>query len=335
MTSSLSATTSHFRSPNQSPDNELLITPMYLPESEVAAHLTYAALVPAIRQALIDYSSGRVIQPARTILRAGNADGRANGWFATMPAIAGDYIGVKIVTYYAANDELNLPTHMAVVELIDRANGQPLAIMDGRLITEMRTAAVTAVAFSAIAPLHFATPPTSLGILGSGVQAHAHLQAFKEVWPQLAEVRIASRNPANAEKLAAQTPKARATSVEEASAAEVVLVATTSHEPVLFGRHLQPNALVLAVGATGATVRELDDEAMQTSFVIAEARECVERESGDLLLSGTTVRAELGELFLDPCPVAIPRAERIVFKSVGMAVEDLTAAALVWQSMAR
>ncbi|HWA93563.1 MAG TPA: ornithine cyclodeaminase family protein [Terracidiphilus sp.] len=306
---------------------------MYLSEATVAAHLSYAALIPAIRQALIDYTSGRVQQPARTILRAGNAEGRANGWFATMPAIAGNYIGVKIVTYYAANDELRLPTHMAVVELIDRANGQPLAIMDGRLITEMRTAAVTAVAFSAIAPLHFAASPTSLGILGSGVQAHAHLQTFKEVWPELAEVRIASRNPANAEKLAAHTPNARAVSIEEASAAEVVLVATTSHEPVLLGRYLQSNAVVLAVGATGATVRELDDEAMQTSFVIAESRECVERESGDVQLSGATVQCEIGELLLHPTAISIPRNQRIVFKSVGMAVEDLTAAAQIWQSL--
>lgn len=306
---------------------------MYLPESTIAAHLAFPALIPAIRAALIDYSSGRVVQPARTILRAGNAEGRANGWFATMPAIAGNFIGVKIVTYYAANDELNLPTHMAVVELINRANGQPLAIMDGRLITEMRTAAVTAVAFSAIAPLHFAAPPTSLGIFGSGVQAHAHLQAFQHVWPELKDVHIASRNSANAQKLAAQTPNARATSVEKASAAEVVLVATTSHQPVLFGRHLHPNALVLAVGATGATVRELDDEAMQSSFVIAESRECVERESGDLLLSGSKVQCEIGELLLNPSVVSIPRNQRIVFKSVGMAVEDLTAAALVWQSL--
>ena len=310
---------------------------MYLSESTIREHLAYAALIPAIRQALMDYSAGLVLQPARTILRAGNAEGRANGWFATMPAIAGNYIAVKIVTYYAANDEIDLPTHMAVIELIDRANGQPLAVMDGRLITEMRTAAVSAAAFQALAPLHFSAPPTSLGILGSGVQAHAHLQALQPIWPQLDQIRIASRNPANVEKLVAQTQNAHTATAEEAASADVVLVATTSYTPVLQGRWLQPNALVLAVGATGASVRELDDEAMQSSFVIAESRDCVERESGDVLLSGARVQAEIGEIFLnldlDPIVVAIPRNQRIVFKTVGMAIEDLTAATLVWESL--
>src|ERR1035438_8835741 len=115
---------------------------MYVSEQEVRAVLTYQALIPAIRQALIDYSAGRVEQPARTILRAGNADDYRNGWFAVMPVIAGDVMAVKTVTFFPGNDALGLPTHMAVIELLRRATGEPLAVMDGRLITEMRTAAV-------------------------------------------------------------------------------------------------------------------------------------------------------------------------------------------------
>src|SRR5580698_4012652 len=119
---------------------------MYIPEHEVRAVLTYEALIPAIRQALIDYLAGEVVQPARTVLRAGNAGGHGNGWFATMPVVAGDMMAVKTVSFFPANSELGLPTHMAVIELLSRATGQPLAVMDGRLITEMRTAAVSAVA---------------------------------------------------------------------------------------------------------------------------------------------------------------------------------------------
>ena len=174
---------------------------MYISEQEVRAVLTYEALIPAIRQALIDYSAGDVTQPLRMILRAGNADDHRNGWFGVMPVIAGDAMGVKTVTFYPANDELGLHTHMAIVELLNRATGEPLAIMDGRLITEMRTAAVSAAAFSVLAPLHFNSAPTSLGILGSGVQARAHIVALRHVWPEMREILISSRNPANAARL--------------------------------------------------------------------------------------------------------------------------------------
>ena len=178
---------------------------MYLSEGDVRAVLTYEALIPAIRQGLMDYSAGLAEQPARTILRAGNAEGHANGWFAVMPAIYDDIMGVKTVTFYPGNAKLGIHTHMAVIELIERTTGKPLAVMDGRLITEMRTAAVSAVAFSALAPRHFASPPASLGILGSGVQARAHIHALRHVWPALTEIRIWSPTAAHAERLGAET----------------------------------------------------------------------------------------------------------------------------------
>ena len=171
---------------------------MYIPEHEVRSVLTYEALIPAIRQALIDYSAGVVNQPPRMILRAGNADDHRNGWFGVMPVVAGDVMGVKTVTFYAGNDALGLHTHMAIIELLRRDTGEPLAVMDGRLITEMRTAAVSAVALAALAPLHFPESPATFGIIGSGVQARAHIHALKHVWPQLREIRISSRNPENA-----------------------------------------------------------------------------------------------------------------------------------------
>jgi thiomorpholine-carboxylate dehydrogenase len=304
---------------------------MYISEAEVRAVLTYDKLIPAIRQALIDYSAGRVNQPPRMILRAGNADDHRNGWFGVMPAIAGDVMAVKTVTFYPGNDALGLHTHIAIVELLSRATGEPLAVMDGRLITEMRTAAVSAVAFSALAPLHFVSTPTSFGIIGSGVQARAHIHALRHVWPELKEIRISSRNPANAARLAEET-NASAVTAEEAASADVVLTATTSATAVLKGRWLRQNALVLAVGASGAGLRELDDDAILSSYVVAEGRACVERESGDILLSGARVQAEIGEILADPSAATVPRDQRIVFKSVGMAVEDLAAARLVWQA---
>ena len=304
---------------------------MYISEQEVRSVLTYEALIPAIRHALIDLSAGRVNQPPRMILRAGNADDHRNGWFAVMPVVAGDFMGVKTVTWYPGNDVLGLHTHMAIIELLSRATGEPLAVMDGRLITEMRTAAVSAVAYAALAPAHFKSPPTSFGVLGSGVQARAHIAALKHVWPEMSEIRIWSRTPANANKLAEEVGAASA-ALEEASAADVVLTATSAQSPVLKGKLLKPNTLVLAVGATGANIREIDDDAMLSSFIVAESRSCVERESGDVLLSGAKVHADLGELLAGHRAVEIPRDRRVVSKSVGMAVEDITAARLVWQA---
>ena len=303
---------------------------MYISEQEVRSVLTYEALIPAIRQALIDFSAGRVNQPPRMILHAGNAEDHRNGWFVVMPVVAGDVMGVKTVTWYPANDELGLHTHMAIVELLSRATGEPLAVMDGRLITEMRTAAVSAVAFAALAPLHFEPAPKSFGILGSGVQARAHIEALKHVWPEMTEIRIWSRTPCNAQRLADEVG-ATAVSIEEASGAEVVLTATSAQAPVLKGELLRRDALVLAVGATDASIREIDDQAMLSSFIVAESRSCVERESGDVLLSGAQVNADLGEILARPREEEIPRDRPIIAKSVGMAIEDVTAARLVWQ----
>ena len=307
---------------------------MYVSESEVRAALSYEELIPAIRQALLAYSAGEFEQPPRTILRAGNAEGVENGWFAVMPVIAGEFMAVKTVTFYPGNARRGIATHMATVELLRRATGEPLAVMDGRLITEMRTAAVSAVAFAALAPLHFAAPPISLGILGSGVQAHAHVQALRQVWPALGEIRIWSPTTAHAERLASQVG-ARAVPIESAAAADVVLTVTSAAQPVLQGRWLKPDALVLAVGATGATMRELDDETMRSSYIVAESRSSVERESGDVRLSGAKVEGEVGEILAGKGTAEIPRDRRVLFKSVGMAIEDLTAAQLVWQARAR
>jgi ornithine cyclodeaminase/alanine dehydrogenase-like protein (mu-crystallin family) len=301
---------------------------VYISEHDVRAVLTYEALIPAIRQALIDYSAGLVVQPGRTILRAGNAEGVTNGWFAVMPVIAGDVMAVKTVTFYPGNADLDpalgLHTHMAVIELLSRSTGEPLALMDGRLITEMRTAAVSAVALDALAPKNAA----SLGIIGSGVQARSHLAALRMVRPSLKDIRIWSRTAAHAEQLAAEAG-GRSVRIEEAAAADVILTVTSSPAPVLEGRWLAPHALVLAVGATGASLRELDDEVMRSSFIVAESRSAAERESGDVILSGAKVGAEIGEILSGAVPA--PIGQRIVFKSVGMAIEDLTAARLVWQ----
>jgi len=302
---------------------------MYIPEDQVRAALTYEALIPAICQALIDYSTGKVEQPLRQVLRVKDTSGNPTGWFAVMPVISGEYMAVKTVTFYLGNANLtrHLHTHLATIELLDRATGEPLAVMDGRLITEMRTAAVSAVAVQALAP-----NAQTLGILGSGVQARAHIQALRQINPAFRiprSIQIWSRNREKSAALAAETG-AIAASIEEAAASDAVVTVTSSTEPVLQGKWLSPNSLVVAVGAVGPQLRELDDEVMQGTL-IAESRQGSENESGDVILSNSKVHAEIGEILAGIAP-PIPPGRR-VFKSLGMAIEDLTGAVLVWKSL--
>jgi len=296
---------------------------MYISEEQIAAVLTYEALIPAIRTALADYSTGKVEQPLRQVIRVKDEAGNAAGWFATMPVVYGEFMAVKTVTFFPGNT--TMPTHLAVIELLDRGTGQPLAVMDGRLITEMRTAAVSAVAAETLAP-----NARTLGVLGSGVQARSHIEALRILNPpfqQEGSVKVWSRNTANAAKLSAVTG-ASASSIEEAAGCDVVVTATASTTPVLLGKWLRPQSLVIAVGAVGPNLRELDDEVMR-GYLVAESRQGSENESGDVLLSGAKVRSELGEILAQAAP--LPPPGRTVFKSLGMAIEDLTGAAIVWK----
>lgn len=292
---------------------------LFLDEAQVRAVLTYPDLIPTIRQALIDLSSRHALQPVRQVLTVAPH----NGWFGTMPAVYGDVIGAKLVTFYPNNAALQLHTHHAIIQLFRASTGQPLAILDGRLITEMRTAAVSAVAVDHLAP----PTATTLAILGSGVQAHSHFAALAHL-RNFKDLRIWSRSPQHAASFAAQTG-ARATSTAEqaVTGADVVITVTSSSQPILLGHWLKPTALVCAVGACTPDRRELDDHAMRGT-VIVESREAANRESGDILLSGAKIHAELGELLNNPY---IPNTHQpTIFKSLGMAVEDLAAAKLVY-----
>src|ERR1700731_2497783 len=166
--------------------------PLFLDEEQVRQHLRMADLIPAMEKALIDFSTGKVTQPVRSIIKVDPP----GGFFGMMPALA-EGLGIKIVTFYPPNAERGLPTHMATIFLVDPPTGAPLAIMDGRLITEMRTAAV-----SAAATKHLASPEAHvLAILGSGVQARSHFEALSLV-RQFDEIRIWSRTTSSAEQLA-------------------------------------------------------------------------------------------------------------------------------------
>jgi alanine dehydrogenase len=191
----------------------------------------------------------------------------------------------------------------------------------------MRTAAVSAVATQLLA-----RPQVSvLAILGSGVQARSHLEALRLV-REFRDVRVWS--PRNARAFAEQFGVRAATSAEEAvRGADVVVVATTSMTPVLLGKWLSPGAHVNAVGAPRPTWRELDDDTLAKSLIYVESREAASRESGDVIAAGQ-VFAEIGEVVAGAQPGRRSEDEITLFKSVGVAVEDIAAADLVYRKAA-
>ncbi len=289
----------------------------FLDEAKVRSLLTYEALLPAVERALTDLSLGKIQQPVRTVLRVADYE----GFFALMPAVLDDLMGVKLVTFYERNTAL--PTHQAVIQLLDAKTGEPLVAMDGRLITEMRTAAVSAIA----ARLFAKQDSRILAILGSGVQARSHLAALRIV-RQFQEVRVWSRTPANAQRFASETGAALCPTAEAAvRGADVVINVAGVREPLVQGAWLGPHTLVCAVATVTPDRRELDDAAMQAAIVV-ESREAALRESGDIIGSGRPIYAELGEILAGRQPVP---SGRVVFKSLGIAACDLAAAGVVWR----
>src|SRR5438876_1410986 len=294
--------------------------PLFLNEEQVREHLRMTELIPVMEKALIDFSAGRVTQPVRSIISIDPP----GGLLGLMPALTPDGLGLKAVTFYPSNAERGIPTHMATIFLVDPETGTPLAIMDGRLITEMRTAAVSSAATKLLAP----PDAKVLAILGSGVQARSHVEALQLV-RKFEEIRVWSPTREHAEQFAREIG-ATATSAEEAVRdADVVVTATNSKTPVLKGSWLKLGCHVNAVGACRPDWRELDDEAM-SNVVFVDSREGAMKESGDVILSGAKIYAELGEALSGKVP---SRAnETTIFKSLGMAIEDIAAAVLVYRA---
>lgn len=290
---------------------------LVLDEDRVRALLRYEDLIPAIERALVDFSAGRVTAPPRQMLDVQPA----GGFFAPMTAIAPFGMGVKLVSFFPNNK--GVATHHALIALFRAETGEPLAVMDGRLITEMRTAAASAVATKALAP----RDARVLTVMGTGVQAHAHLDAMPHV-RDFREMRVWGRSIEKARHLASQFGAVAVEGAEEAvRGADVVVTATSATEPVLKGAWLSPHSHVNAVGWRGPKGRELDEEAMLGAFVVADSRENVMNESGDVLISGAAIGAEIGEILAGTRTA--PAGMRTVFESVGLSVEDVAAAALV------
>jgi thiomorpholine-carboxylate dehydrogenase len=291
-------------------------------DAAVRRLLRLDALLAGMRRALVDLSAGRVVQPLRMVMEIP----AHQGLLFVKPALTQDALVTKLITQLPGNAARGLPTMLATLVLMDPATGQTLAVMDATWLTALRTAAVSAVAADALTP----PGPKIVALLGSGAQARSHALALRAVRP-VSTVRVWSRNPENVRRCAADVGGVVCASAEEAvRGADIVCTVTNASTPVLQGAGLEPGAFVAAIGAPRPAWRELDDAAMR-NLVVADCRESAEKESGDVMLSGANVYAELGEI-LSGKVVSPPPGATVVFKALGQAVEDAVAARLVYDA---
>jgi len=306
---------------------------IWLSEADVREVLSLPDLIEAIESAVVAFSAGKANQPVRTVLET------PGGVFASMPAYLGSIpaMGAKLVTVFHGNTSKGLPTHLATIVLLDPKTGGLVATMDGRYITEVRTAAASAVAVR-----HLAVPEASvLTIIGSGVQARSHLELLPLV-RKFNDIRCWSPNGANVRKLVSEFGRLPVRGVESAQAAvegaDVIALVTASDTPAIQNAWVKPGACVISVGACRPTQREMDPELVARAVLIVDSRAAALKESGDVVQSiregrfdETHIAAELGQVAADPKLGRTNRDQITIFKSLGMAVEDVAAADLVYR----
>jgi alanine dehydrogenase len=300
-----------------------------------------ADLIPAMESALARFSSGEVLQPVRTVLTVGPT----KAYYGLMPAYipapsSGGSMGAKLVTVFGDNHKKGLPSHLATILLLDPETGSLIALMDGRYITEARTAAVSAVSARFLAKAEAST----LALIGSGVQARSHLEALQHV-RQLKEVRVWSPRPQSREQFIADMspqfniPMHDAASAEAAvDGADLIVLATASKTPVVESEWVASGAHVMCVGACRPDQREMAPALVKRGRLYVDSRAAALVESGDVVINindglfdKTHLRGEIGELVLGRVPGRAADGDVTIFKSLGMAVEDVVAADLVFR----
>jgi alanine dehydrogenase len=310
--------------------------PVWLSEEEVREKLPMRELIDLMAATLAGFSSGKVEQPVRSVIEVG-----PHAFFASMPSFIKTIpaLGAKLVTVFGSNAGKGLPTHLATILLLDPTTGALLAVMDGRYITEARTAAVSAVSTRLLAR----EDASILALIGSGVQARSHLEALPLV-RNFHEIRCWSPTRANLERFVAEHPaqhrnvRLAETAREAVHGADVVALLTSSSEPAVQNGWVKPGAHVISVGACRPTQREIDPRLLARTQLIVDSRVAALRESGDVVLgiaegrfTADHVKAELGEVVLDSTKGRENLIQITVFKSLGLSCEDVAAADYVFR----
>ncbi len=302
-----------------------------LSEHDVRDLLDMPSCIEAMTEVLASLARGQLYNPLRSIARPPNA-GTLLGLMPAYRAEPAPAYALKEIVIVPTNPSRGLDTHMGGVLLHDGETGELVAIMNASPITEIRTAAVSAVATRALAR----PEAQRVAILGAGAQARGHVHAMRAILDD-PEIRIWARRPEAAEELAGEVGATVAPSVDAALfGAEVVCTTTASVEPIVEKRWLARGAHVNAVGSSIPSTRELDTETVAHASFFTDRRESCLNEAGDYILAAAEgavgpehIKAELGEVLTGMHPGREHEDELTVFKSLGIAVEDLASAELV------
>ena len=309
-----------------------------LTEEHVKSLLTMSDLITAMESAVARFSAREVLQPVRTVLMVGPTQ----AYFGVMPAYIAQpaSLGAKLVTVFNGNHAKGLPSHLATIVLLDPETGSLVAVMDGRFITEARTAAV-----SAVSARHLSRPDAStLAIIGTGVQARSHLEAYSEV-RTLKEVRVWSPQARSRDRFVHDmsghvAAPIRATDTADAAVhdADLIVLATSAPQPVIEDKWISAGAHVVSVGACRPDQREMAPELVARARLFVDSRAAALVESGDVVqgikekrFDDDHIAGELGEVVLGRVHGRTSSDGVTVFKSLGMAVEDVVAADLVFR----
>ncbi len=310
---------------------------LVLSHYDVVAALPPLSCAEAMAAVLAARARGETYHPLRTVMRPPEAAGLMGlmpSWRGAQ-SDGGAAFALKAICIMPGNPARGLDAHQGTVTLFDGETGAPTAILDASAVTEIRTAAVTAVATGLLAR----TDARTLAVLGAGVQGRAHLTSLAGV-RDFEQIRVYAPTRAHAQALAEQAAlpgalvSAVATAEDAVRGADVVVAATNSREPVLDRAWLKPGAHVNAVGASTPQAREIDTATVAASALFCDSRESVRHEAGEFQLAVREgaiggeehIRAELGEVLAGSAPGRRDDAELTLFRSLGIAVEDLAAA---------
>jgi alanine dehydrogenase len=311
---------------------------LLLSEQEVQSLIDVDELIMALEQAHIQYSTGKAVMPVRLVVPLPQIQGRLT----SMPGYLDEdrALGMKVVTYFQNNDRHGLPAILATIMLFSPETGKMIAVLDGTFITTIRTACVSALATRVLAKA--ATPV--LGIIGAGVQARAHIRALSRV-RKLDRIKIYSPSGTSGQKIKADLESESGINIDLMPNAEqtvrdsdLVVTVSTAKEPVLKTEWLKPGAHINAVGSHRPDLREIDGATLSRSRVVVDSRAAIMAECGDVLLaikensfSEQGIHAEIGEVLAGAKNGRTSAAEITLYKSVGIAVQDVATAQLVYR----
>lgn len=311
---------------------------LILSEKEVRSLLDVRQLIEALEKAHIQFSTGNAVMPVRLVVPLPRIKGRIT----CMPAFLSEdkALGMKVVTYFQDNPGQGLPSILATISLYSAETGKLMALMDGTYITAIRTACASAMATKVLA-----NPETPvLGILGAGVQARAHILALPKV-RAVKKIKVYSPSGTSARALKKEVEAEAGIEIEPAASAEaavrgsdLLVAATTAQEPILKAGWLKPGSHINAVGSHRPDSRELDSATVKHARVFVDSREAIMAECGDILLAirdgaitENHIAGEIGEVLAAKKPGRTSAGEVTLYKSVGIAIQDVATARLVYQ----